>query len=82
MLNCKKASQLISQSLNKSLSWNERLSLKLHLLICKNCDQIRQQFQTLHVAIKRIGKNIEDDETIILPAESRKRIEQSIDSID
>jgi hypothetical protein len=80
MLNCKETTQLISQSLDRDLSWKERFSLKYHLLICKNCKRFGQQLQTIYVALKRIGKNVENDPNITLPLESKKRIEKSMDS--
>jgi hypothetical protein len=80
MLNCKQTSQLISQSLDRDLSWKERFLLKLHLLICKNCTRFGQQLKALYVGLKHIGKNVENDVDITLPLESKKRIEKSMDS--
>ena len=58
MLTCKQASQLISQSLDRKLSWHERFVLRLHLLICKYCLRFSQQLQTLRVALKRMSADI------------------------
>jgi len=80
MLNCKQASQLISQGLDKKLSTRERFGLKMHLFICKYCKRFSQQLERLHVAMKSIGKNIENDESITLPTEAKERIVKSIKS--
>lgn len=80
MLSCKQASQLTSQGLDKKLSMWERVGLKLHLTICKNCQRFSQQMQRLHVTIRSLGKQIEEDENIILPEETKKRIVNSINT--
>ncbi len=78
MLNCKQASQLISQSLDKKLSLRERFGLKMHLFICKYCKRFSQQIQKLHVTIHSISKQTEEDENIKLPEEAKKRIVKSM----
>ena len=74
MLDCKQTSQLISQSLERSLTLRERFALRLHLLFCKYCTQFSQHLQTLHVAMKTMVHSIETDNTIEMPAEAKKRI--------
>lgn len=81
MITCKQASQLISQSLDRRLSWQERLSLRLHTIICDACRRFSQQLHTLRVALKRMNENVESDTNITLPSETKARIAQSIDSI-
>jgi hypothetical protein len=81
MLTCKQASQLISQSLDRKLSWQERLALRLHLCICKFCQRFSQQLHILRVALKRTSENIENDANITLPSETKARIAHSIDLI-
>lgn len=82
MLNCKQASQLISQGLDKKLSMRERFGLTLHLLICKYCKRFSQQLKQLHVAISSMGKQIEHDESIRLPTETKANILKSIKEQD
>ncbi len=74
MLSCKKASQIISQSLDRPLTMRERFALKLHLLICKYCKRFSQHMQCLRVAIKKMTHSIENDNTIEMPLEAKKRI--------
>jgi argininosuccinate lyase len=81
MLTCKQASQIISQSLERKLSWNERFALKLHLFICKYCLRFSQQLHTLRVALKRINENVENDTNIRMPSETKARIAKSIESV-
>jgi hypothetical protein len=80
MLSCKEASQIISQSLDRPLTMRERFGLKLHLLICKYCKRFSQQLQTIRVALKLTTSAIDNDDTIKMPSETKKRLMQSIES--
>lgn len=82
MLNCKQASQLISQGLDRELSLRERFGLKLHLLICKYCKRFSQQLKQLYVAISSMGKQIEQDKHIRLPTKTKANILKSIKEQD
>lgn len=44
MLTCKEATELASQGLDRNLGVGERLTLRLHLMICSGCRAARQQF--------------------------------------
>jgi hypothetical protein len=81
MLTCKQASQIISQSLDRKLSWNERFALYLHLFICKYCLRFSQQLHTLRVSLRRISENVENDTNITMPSETKARIAKSIESV-
>ena len=81
MLTCKQASQLISQSLDKKLNWQERFALRLHLFICKYCLRFSQQLNTLRVALKRVSEAVENDTNITLPSETKARIAKSIENM-
>lgn len=80
MLTCKHASQLISQSLDRRLSWWERINLRLHLTLCDVCTRFQSQLQQLRIAVKRLSKGIEQDETIKLPADAKQRISNALES--
>lgn len=55
MMNCKEATQLLSQDLERKLSLPERLGLRLHLLICRGCRATERHFAFLRTAARRIG---------------------------
>jgi predicted anti-sigma-YlaC factor YlaD len=80
MLDCRQASQLISQSLDRNLTLRERFALKLHLFICEFCRQFSQHLQTLHVALKQMTSSIENNNTIEMPADAKKRITDSVEA--
>lgn len=55
MMNCKQATELLSQAQDRPLSLGERLGLRLHLLICTGCSNFRRQLEVLRQACRRIG---------------------------
>ncbi len=80
MLDCKQTSQLISQSLDRSLTLRERFALQLHLFVCKYCKQFSQHLQTLRVALKQLTSSIENDSTIEMPSVAKKRITDLVEA--
>lgn len=55
MMSCKEATLLMSQGLDRELSLGERISLRLHLLVCIGCRNTRRHFEILRLATRRIG---------------------------
>jgi predicted anti-sigma-YlaC factor YlaD len=47
MMNCKEATRLLSESQDHTLSIKERISLKLHVSMCKGCRNFGHQMQYL-----------------------------------
>lgn len=80
MLNCSQTTQLISKSLDRQLTKRERFAVRLHLFICKHCKRFSQQLLLMRDALTRLTKQIEQDESIQLPAETKIRIAHSIES--
>jgi hypothetical protein len=78
MLNCKRASQLISQSLDRRLTLGERFALKFHLIICKYCKRFSQQVNTLRIAIRQMVSAVENDDTIVMPIDAKARIAKNV----
>ncbi len=67
MLDCRQASQLISKSLDRPLSWRERLEVRFHLFICKYCKRFSQQLTTMCTAFNRMSQSIEMQTQLNLP---------------
>lgn len=80
MLNCKEASQIISQSLDRPLSFSERLQLKVHLLMCDACRQFKRQLVALQQHFKTMVRQVENDENIHLSAQKKADILEKINS--
>lgn len=43
MMNCRQATELMSQELDRQLSWHERVALKFHVMMCDGCTNFRKQ---------------------------------------
>lgn len=80
MITCKQASQLLSQSLDRQLSWRERLVLRFHLLLCDACKRFARQIVLLGNTVKQVFQKIEQDEHLQLPQEARERITAAVES--
>ena len=56
MNSCFKATEQMSQGLDRPLTRMEKVQLKLHLMMCKNCSRCSEQLSQLHrIAQKRGG---------------------------
>jgi hypothetical protein len=47
MLRCKEIMDLASDNLETSLPWPKRWEMKLHFLICKNCNRYVEQLRLI-----------------------------------
>ncbi|HET8746635.1 MAG TPA: zf-HC2 domain-containing protein [Ramlibacter sp.] len=54
-LSCRRATELLSQQLDRELSLEEKAALKAHLLICRGCRAVDQQFRFLREAVRSLG---------------------------
>ncbi len=54
MMNCKQATELMSQGQDRELSGRERLALRLHLLICKGCNNYNKQLAFIRQAMRKL----------------------------
>lgn len=59
MLNCRHASQLASRAMDEKLPFWKSLSLKIHLLLCRSCNNFSKQLDFLR-KISRHGIDIPD----------------------
>jgi hypothetical protein len=73
MFSCRNVSRLLSDRLERSLSWLERLCLKVHLLGCGPCRRFGRAIRSLQAMRGDVG----DGEQ--LPPEARARIQHALD---
>lgn len=52
-MSCRRATELMSQGLDRRLSFGEKLRLHLHMAICVGCRRTLAQFRFLHEAMSR-----------------------------
>lgn len=84
MLNCKKVSQLISESIDQDLSGLTRIRLWMHFAMCGVCHQLQKTMLQIHEVTKAHAHEIENsdgDGTECLSEPARRRIQNRLDSM-
>lgn len=51
---CRKASELLSRAQDEPLRWSERMRLRLHLALCRDCRNVRDQLRQLRTLGARL----------------------------
>ncbi len=78
MISCKRATELISKSMEQPLSVKENLALKVHLFICEFCEQFLKQVELLRKSMHHEAKDAEEPRESAdqrhLPEDVKKRL--------
>jgi hypothetical protein len=78
MLSCRRATRLISDGLDHSLSIGERLCLGVHLLGCPACQRFRRAARWLHRALSS-PPAVPGVADVRLPDDARARIRRALE---
>jgi hypothetical protein len=79
MFNCKKVTQLLSESLDRNLPLYQRMGMRIHLMMCKFCSRYKEQLLFLRKTAHLYSKSSEDSNlSIQLSPEVGKRIKESM----
>lgn len=79
MLSCKEVSVLMSQSIDRRLSWRERWGARTHLLLCTACRRFKRQVEFLHKATRQYaGEGLRAAYRLGLSVAARDRIRQAL----
>jgi hypothetical protein len=54
MLSCKDVTQLLSESMDRSLPLGKRIGVRLHLLICKFCARYERQLLQIRETVRHL----------------------------
>lgn len=60
MINCKEASQLLSEQLDHPLPWTNQIMLKVHVAMCSICRLWGRQIKSLRDLIRRYTIEVSD----------------------
>lgn len=63
MLNCHDATFLMSQRLERELSFSERMKVRLHATICRGCANFEHQMPSLGAAARSFASSMPEDDT-------------------
>jgi len=78
MLSCKDVSIQISRACDQRLSWRERLTVRMHLLVCEGCARLERQMAFLRTAARTMAANPDADGEGALSTQARRRIRRSL----
>lgn len=62
MMNCREATQKMSEELERPLTLSEQVHLKVHVVICRPCRNFRQQAAFLRDSMRAYARTPDDDE--------------------
>ena len=57
-MNCREATAMMSQAQDRDLSLDERMGLKVHLLMCSGCKNYRLQLDVLRKVARAMGRGL------------------------
>lgn len=79
MPDCKDISRLVSESMDRRLSWRQRLGVRLHLLMCRYCSRYRQQLELLRRVLKSQAELSADASQPVLEERVKDRLRRLVD---
>ena len=80
-LRCEESSRLVSEALDRELSWSERYAVRTHRMICSSCRRLKHQLDFVREAARNAGQS-EPPLTHQLSAASRAKILEAVRSSD
>ena len=55
ILSCKEVTRLVSQGMDRRLTFGRRVSLRMHFAICQGCTNFSKQMTFLRSAVRELG---------------------------
>ena len=77
MFSCKDVSELLSESMDRSLPFYQRMLMRLHLSMCKYCSRLKEHFEALRTASRHeelYGNEL--DESRALSHDGKERLKK------
>lgn len=78
---CRELAPVMSQSLDRSLTFRERFEMKLHILVCTWCERYMKQLDQMRKAVRLKAESDAKDEALSSPAlsdDARERLKQAL----
>lgn len=71
---CREMTRLCSESLDRELSFGERLRMRMHGWICSWCIDYSDQIHQINSIVKEEADSLSEKKSDVMPAECRERI--------
>ncbi len=81
---CAEVTRLASESMDRNLTFPERLNLKIHFMMCVLCDRYQKHLLFMREAIRSHPDRLENQDTPPTPElspDARARIQRALSSI-
>ena len=79
MFNCKKISEMVSESMDRKFPLHRRIMITVHLLMCRYCNRFKKQLVLLRIAVGlEETPEVDLDPPPSLSNETRERIKQAM----
>jgi len=79
IFDCSEISRLVSDSMDRKLSFYQRLGIRIHLMMCRYCARYRKQLFFLRKTIRfHSAMAVDEKPSTDLSDESRNRIKRAI----
>jgi hypothetical protein len=75
-LKCDHAERLMSEELDRGLSFPERWAVRFHTHLCRSCKRFRSQLRLLRDAARSLTRTPTAVNPLALPTEAKDRIER------
>lgn len=59
MMNCKHATRLMSEEMDRPLNWREKIALRFHNMMCRYCTNYRVQMSFMRKAADSFSKGLD-----------------------
>lgn len=73
MLSCRDTSDRASDYLDGTLSWRQRIAVRMHLLFCDVCRRYVRQMAATVVALRSVGRSASEDAPVSPMGEAEAR---------
>jgi len=77
---CEKISRLASEGLERSLTWRENLSMRIHFLMCSACRYYAKNIAKLHQVLRLRSQQGSDE--LKLPKDKKEKIKHKLENIE
>jgi hypothetical protein len=84
MINCRDYVKMVSGGMDRNLSFWERLSMKMHQIVCPACHEVKKQFSMIRNACRLLfptDKNGLEDDAVKLSDDARLRIRTALKNL-
>ncbi len=81
IFSCKQASRMVSESMDRPLKLRERITLRMHILMCSFCTRFARQMRFLRRAANQFSQAVSEPSSapeMTLSVEAKQRISRAL----